>query len=115
MHRLQANEGVRVCILQWDDRTSVAGPLGFIATAGLMGTFDEDTRKFFEGTKVLCKLAFRGSDQQKNVIKSNIGCALRPTPQSNLLPPLRKPAAHARPCVPVSQKGIKAEGSGNTS
>ena len=38
-----------------------------------MGTFDEDTRKFFEGSKVFCKLAFRGSDQQKNVIKSNIG------------------------------------------
>lgn len=49
---------------------------------GLLGTFDETTRKFFEGTKVMCKLAFRGSDQQKNIIKSNIGCARCPPPLS---------------------------------
>ena len=40
---------------------------------GLMGTFDEVTRKFFDDTKVQCKLVLRGTDQQKNVIKSNIG------------------------------------------
>ena len=41
---------------------------------GLLGTYDEDTRLYFNGSKVFCKLAFRGSDQEKNIIKSNIGC-----------------------------------------
>ena len=32
MHQVQANEGVRVCIIQWDDRSSITGPLGLLNT-----------------------------------------------------------------------------------
>ena len=31
-HPVQAEEGVRVCIIQWDDRTSMEGPLGYFKT-----------------------------------------------------------------------------------
>jgi hypothetical protein len=40
---------------------------------GLLDTHDEDTRLFFSGTGVHVKLALRGSDQEKNIIKENVG------------------------------------------
>lgn len=49
----KAREGVRVCLLIWDDKTSLNNPLIF--KSGLMMTHDEDTRRYFRGTKVsLC-------------------------------------------------------------
>lgn len=46
----KAREGVRVCLLIWDDRTSLNNPLIF--RSGLMMTHDEDTRRYFRGTGV---------------------------------------------------------------
>ena len=46
----KAREGVRVCLLIWDDRTSLNNPLLF--KSGLMMTHDEDTRRYFRGTGV---------------------------------------------------------------
>lgn len=46
----KAEEGVRVCMLVWDDKTSVH--LGASSAGGLMMTHDEETRTFFKGTGV---------------------------------------------------------------
>ena len=46
----KAEEGVRVCLMVWDDKTSVH--LGAQSAGGLMMTHDEETRAFFKGTKV---------------------------------------------------------------
>ena len=45
----QAEEGVKVSVLIWDDRTSVnmAG-----LTSGMLHTHDEETHNFFQGTSV---------------------------------------------------------------
>jgi len=50
----KANEGVTVNMLVWDDATSnpdIFRPVGF------MGTHDEESKKFFEGSKVTFRLA----------------------------------------------------------
>ena len=47
----KASEGVRVCLLIWDDKTSLNNP--FLGQSGLMMTHDEDTRRYFRGTKVI--------------------------------------------------------------
>ena len=46
----RANAGVRVCVLVWDDKTSLGSP--FMKTEGLMVVHDEDMAKFFDNTKV---------------------------------------------------------------
>ena len=46
----KAKEGVRVCLLIWDDKTSLNNPL--VGRSGLMATHDEDTRRYFKHTKV---------------------------------------------------------------
>lgn len=56
----RAREGVRVLVMVWDDVTSINSQ--FVNNAGLMGTHDEDTRKFFRHTKVRCLLAPRLPD-----------------------------------------------------
>ena len=45
----QAEEGCKVCVLIWDDRTSkkVMGLSG-----GMLHTHDEETHAYFEGTNV---------------------------------------------------------------
>lgn len=73
-------QGLRVSgewyrIIRWDVG-SPEGEGGRVVRQGVMATSDETTRKYFEGTKVFCKLAFRGTDQQMNFIKANIECAL---------------------------------------
>lgn len=45
----KAKDGVRVCLLIWDDKTSLNNP--FLLKSGLMATHDEDTRQYFRGTK----------------------------------------------------------------
>ncbi|CAH9088514.1 unnamed protein product [Cuscuta europaea] len=54
----KASEGVRVCMLVWDDRTSV----GQLKKDGLMATHDEETANFFKGTDVNCILCPRNPD-----------------------------------------------------
>eukprot|EP00475_Leptophrys_vorax_P010816 TRINITY_DN1738_c0_g1_i1.p1 TRINITY_DN1738_c0_g1~~TRINITY_DN1738_c0_g1_i1.p1 ORF type:complete len:823 (-),score=224.71 TRINITY_DN1738_c0_g1_i1:24-2492(-) len=55
----RANEGVVVMILLWDDKSSSEN------REGLMATHDEETRLYFQGTKVICKLAPRVADSEK--------------------------------------------------
>ena len=49
----KANEGVRVLMLVWNERMSTD------LLEGMMGTHDEDTRRFFEDTNVECVLVGR--------------------------------------------------------
>lgn len=48
-------DGVRVCMLVWDDISSVNAP--FLKTDGLMVVHDEDTKRFFADSKVQVWLA----------------------------------------------------------
>ncbi|KAK9144078.1 hypothetical protein Sjap_003981 [Stephania japonica] len=54
----KANEGVRVLMLVWDDRTSV----GLLKKDGLMATHDEETGNYFRDTEVHCVLCPRNPD-----------------------------------------------------
>lgn len=61
----KAEEGVTVLMLVWDDRTSV---LDF-KKDGLMATHDEETEKYFRGSKVHCILCPRNPDVGKSMIQ----------------------------------------------
>lgn len=54
----KANEGVRVLMLVWDDRTSVE----LLKKDGLMTTHDQETADFFKDTNVKCVLCPRNPD-----------------------------------------------------
>ncbi|CAN1123806.1 Phospholipase D alpha 1 [Linum perenne] len=54
----KASEGVRVLMLVWDDRTSVA----LLKKDGLMATHDEETFQYFQDTDVHCVLCPRNPD-----------------------------------------------------
>ncbi|CAN1844310.1 Phospholipase D alpha 1, partial [Linum perenne] len=54
----KASEGVRVLMLVWDDRTSVA----LLKKDGLMATHDEETFQYFQNTDVHCVLCPRNPD-----------------------------------------------------
>mmetsp|Transcript_27391 Transcript_27391/g.76542 ORF Transcript_27391/g.76542 Transcript_27391/m.76542 type:complete len:576 (+) Transcript_27391:41-1768(+) len=58
--RDKAEAGVRVNILVWDEISSVPDKYGDpFVVEGVMGTFDEETRMFFQKTKVNVKAMFR--------------------------------------------------------
>lgn len=59
----KANEGVRVLMLVWDERTSVK----FLKNDGLLATHDEDTGKFFRNTAVHCVLCPRNPDDGRSL------------------------------------------------
>lgn len=61
----KADEGVRVNMLVWDDRTSV----GVFKKDGLMATHDEDTGEFFKDTAVNCVLCPRNPDAGLSVVQ----------------------------------------------
>lgn len=61
----KANEGVRVLMLVWDDRTSVK----LLKKDGLMATHDEDTGSYFHNTKVHCVLCPRNPDNGQSIIQ----------------------------------------------
>nr|AAL48261.2 phospholipase D1 [Papaver somniferum]AAL48263.2 phospholipase D1 [Papaver somniferum] len=61
----KADEGVRVLMLVWDDRTSV----GLLKKDGLMATHDEDTFNYFQGTQVNCVLCPRNPDDGGSFIQ----------------------------------------------
>ncbi|XP_058074447.1 phospholipase D alpha 1-like isoform X4 [Magnolia sinica] len=63
--KMKSNEGVRVLMLVWDDRTSV--PL--LKEDGLMVTHDEETRNYFAGTEVHCVLCPRNPDDGGSIIQ----------------------------------------------
>ncbi|KAL7093515.1 hypothetical protein ACP275_11G044800 [Erythranthe tilingii] len=61
----KANEGVRVLLLVWDDRTSV----GWLKEDGLMTTHDKETGKYFRDTNVHCVLCPRNPDDGRSIIQ----------------------------------------------
>lgn len=48
---VQAQEGVRVMVLIWDDRSSVK--IGKTTVGGMLATHDEETELYFQDTGVL--------------------------------------------------------------
>ncbi|KAL6974214.1 Phospholipase D [Sarracenia purpurea var. burkii] len=61
----KANEGVRVLMLVWDDRTSVK----LLKKDGLMATHDEETGNYFHGTEVHCVLCPRNPDDGRSIVQ----------------------------------------------
>ncbi|KAK6927573.1 Phospholipase D/Transphosphatidylase [Dillenia turbinata] len=61
----KANEGVRVLMLIWDDRTSV----DVLKKDGLMATHDQETADFFRNTNVHCVLCPRNPDDGKSIVQ----------------------------------------------
>ncbi|XP_025014093.2 phospholipase D alpha 1-like [Ricinus communis] len=59
----KAEEGVRVLMLVWDDKTSVK----LLKKDGVMATHDEDTRSYFHNTRVNCVLCPRNPDNWKSI------------------------------------------------
>mmetsp|Transcript_8563 Transcript_8563/g.15489 ORF Transcript_8563/g.15489 Transcript_8563/m.15489 type:complete len:777 (-) Transcript_8563:193-2523(-) len=56
MFKKKAEDGCTVLLMPWDEMLSTKN------RDGLMGTHDEDTRKFFADTKVLCRPVMRTDD-----------------------------------------------------
>ncbi|GMH04517.1 hypothetical protein Nepgr_006357 [Nepenthes gracilis] len=61
----KADEGVRVLMLVWDDRTSIK----FFKEDGLMQTHDEETESYFHDTEVHCVLCPRNPDSGKTIVQ----------------------------------------------
>ncbi|KAG0453232.1 hypothetical protein HPP92_025639 [Vanilla planifolia] len=68
--KYKSQEGVRVCLLVWDDKTS--HDKLFIKTAGVMSTHDEETRKFFKHSSVICVLAPRYASSKLSIVKQQV-------------------------------------------
>ncbi|KAJ7537296.1 hypothetical protein O6H91_11G000100 [Diphasiastrum complanatum] len=61
----KADEGVRVLMLVWDDRTSIP----IVKKDGLMATHDEETEEYFKGTSVHCFLCPRHPDDSLSFVQ----------------------------------------------
>nr|O04883.1 RecName: Full=Phospholipase D alpha 1; Short=PLD alpha 1; AltName: Full=Choline phosphatase 1; AltName: Full=Phosphatidylcholine-hydrolyzing phospholipase D 1 [Spuriopimpinella brachycarpa]AAB70463.1 phospholipase D [Spuriopimpinella brachycarpa] len=61
----KADEGVRVLMLVWDDRTSV----GLLKKDGLMATHDQETEEYFRDSNVHCVLCLRNPDDGGGIIQ----------------------------------------------
>ncbi|KAF9590320.1 hypothetical protein IFM89_033738, partial [Coptis chinensis] len=61
----KANEGVRVLMLIWDDRTSVSS----LKKDGLMATHDQETANYFLNTAVHCVPCPRNPDDGRSIIQ----------------------------------------------
>ncbi|GMN32409.1 hypothetical protein TIFTF001_003664 [Ficus carica] len=68
--KTKSQEGVRVLLLVWDDPTS-RSVLGF-KKDGLMGTFDEDTRRFFKHSSVQVLLCPRSAGKGHSWAKKQL-------------------------------------------
>ncbi|XP_010266912.1 PREDICTED: phospholipase D delta [Nelumbo nucifera] len=68
--KYKSQEGVRVLLLLWDDKTSHSNIL--INTAGVMETHDEETRKFFKHSSVICVLAPRYASSKLSIVKQQV-------------------------------------------
>ncbi|KAL5706380.1 phospholipase D [Ranunculus cassubicifolius] len=68
--KYKSEEGVRVLLLVWDDKTS--HDKVFFKTAGVMGTHDEETRKFFKHSSVNCVLAPRYASSKLSIFKQQV-------------------------------------------
>ncbi|KAG5034224.1 hypothetical protein JHK87_009134 [Glycine soja] len=63
--KMKAEEGVKVLMLVWDDRTSV---LDFKKN-GLMAAHDQETADYFKNKKVNCVLCPRNPDDGKSIVQ----------------------------------------------
>ncbi|KAK4274433.1 hypothetical protein QN277_017653 [Acacia crassicarpa] len=61
---MKADEGVKVLMLVWDDRTSDQ-----LRKVGFMATHDEETVQYFRNTKVQCELCPRNPDVGRSIIQ----------------------------------------------
>ncbi|CAN0847876.1 Phospholipase D delta [Linum grandiflorum] len=68
--KYKSQEGVRVLMLVWDDKTS--HNKFFINTAGVMQTHDEETRKFFKHSSVKCVLSPRYASSKLSIFKQQV-------------------------------------------
>ncbi|KAI6690820.1 hypothetical protein NL676_027648 [Syzygium grande] len=68
--KYKSEEGVRVLLLVWDDKTSHSK--FFIETAGVMQTHDEETRKFFKHSSVTCVLSPRYASSKLSIFKQQV-------------------------------------------
>ncbi|XP_054825513.1 phospholipase D delta isoform X1 [Prosopis cineraria] len=66
----KSQEGVRVLLLVWDDKTS--HDKLFFKSAGVMQTHDEETKKFFKHSSVMCVLAPRYASSKLSIIKQQV-------------------------------------------
>ncbi|XP_042396137.1 phospholipase D delta-like [Zingiber officinale] len=68
--KYKSQEGVRVCMLVWDDKTS--HDKFFFKTGGVMQTHDEETRKFFKHSSVICVLSPRYASNKLSIVKQQV-------------------------------------------
>ncbi|KAM7265543.1 hypothetical protein ACFE04_003226 [Oxalis oulophora] len=68
--KYKSQEGVRVVLLIWDDKTSHDKLL--IKTEGVMQTHDEETKKFFKHSSVHCILAPRYASNKLSLFKQQV-------------------------------------------
>ncbi|XP_050365918.1 phospholipase D delta [Argentina anserina] len=68
--KYKSEEGVRVLLLVWDDKTS--HDKFYFKSAGMMGTHDEETRKFFKHSSVNCVLAPRYASSKLSIMKQQV-------------------------------------------
>ncbi|KAK6945637.1 Phospholipase D/Transphosphatidylase [Dillenia turbinata] len=68
--KYKSQEGVRVVLLIWDDKTSHDNL--FLKTEGVMQTHDEATRKFFKHSSVHCVLSPRYASNKLSIFKQQV-------------------------------------------
>ncbi|CAL5329748.1 unnamed protein product [Camellia sinensis] len=68
--KYKSQEGVRVVLLIWDDKTSHDKFL--LKTEGFMQTHDEETRKFFRHSSVHCVLCPRYASNKLSIFKQQV-------------------------------------------
>ncbi|KDP38812.1 hypothetical protein JCGZ_04969 [Jatropha curcas] len=68
--KYKSQEGVRVVLLIWDDRTS--HNKFYLKTEGVMQTHDEETKKYFKNTSVHCVLAPRYASTKLSIFKQQV-------------------------------------------
>ncbi|KAI3808379.1 hypothetical protein L1987_24328 [Smallanthus sonchifolius] len=68
--KYKSEEGVRVLLLVWDDKTSHSNL--FVNTTGVMQTHDEETRKFFKHSSVRCVLSPRYGSGKLGLFKQQV-------------------------------------------
>ncbi|KAL3639008.1 hypothetical protein CASFOL_016915 [Castilleja foliolosa] len=68
--KYKSEEGVRVLLLVWDDKTS--HNKFFINTTGVMQTHDEETKKFFKHSSVTCVLSPRYASNKLSIFKQQV-------------------------------------------
>ncbi|CAI0461406.1 unnamed protein product [Linum tenue] len=68
--KYKSEEGVRVLLLVWDDKTS-HDKFG-ISTGGVMQTHDEETKKFFKHSSVICVLSPRYASSKLSIVVGTV-------------------------------------------